>query len=84
VVPKRKRSYGLLLANFAGEEQKSRVGNQSECRVIFLYTDDFERDYQSFLEDDIKIVRPRRKESFGEILVFEDLYGNMWDLIKSV
>lgn len=83
VAPKGNGHCALLLAKAVGEEQKSRVGNQTGGRVfLFLYTDDFEEDYQRLIRNDIKIVRPRRKESYGDVLVFEDLYGNLWDLIK--
>ena len=83
VAPKGNGHCALLLAKAVGEEQKSRVGNQTGGRVfLFLYTDDFEEDYLRLIRHDIKIVRPRRKESYGEVLVFEDLYGNLWDLIK--
>jgi len=83
VSPKGNGHCALLLAKAVGDEQISKVGNQTGGRVfLFLYTDDFERDYQLLISHDIKIIRPRRKESYGEILVFEDLYGNLWDLIK--
>lgn len=83
VAPKGNGHCALLFAKAVGEEQKSRVGNQTGGRVfLFLYTDDFEEDYQRLIRNDIKIVRPRRKESYGDVLVFEDLYGNLWDLIK--
>lgn len=83
VAPKGNGHCALLLAKAVGEEQKSRVGNQTGGRVfLFLYTDDFEEDYQRLIRNDIKIVRQRRKESYGDVLVFEDLYGNLWDLIK--
>lgn len=85
VAPKGNGSCRLLLAKALGDEQISRVGNQTGGRVfLFLYTDDFERDYQRLISHDIKIIRPRRKESYGEILVFEDLYGNLWDLIEPI
>jgi catechol 2,3-dioxygenase-like lactoylglutathione lyase family enzyme len=73
----------LLLAKAANEEQKSRVGNQTGGRVfLFLYTDDFDRDYQNLLEHDITIVRQPVKEIYGTVAVFADLYGNLWDLIE--
>ena len=74
----------LLLAKAATDEQKSRVGNQTGGRVfLFLYTDDFARDYQNLLNQQIKIVREPSVESYGTVAVFEDLYGNLWDLIQS-
>jgi catechol 2,3-dioxygenase-like lactoylglutathione lyase family enzyme len=73
----------LLLAQAATEEQKSRVGNQTGGRVfLFLYTDDFWRDYNNMLEQKINFVRPPVKEDYGTVAVFEDLYGNLWDLIE--
>ena len=73
----------LLLAKAVTEEQSSRVGNQTGGRVfLFLYTDDLYRDYQNLLEQKIKIVREPSAESFGTVLVFSDLYGNLWDLIE--
>jgi len=73
----------LLLAKAASEEQLSRVGNQTGGRVfLFLYTDDFSRDYQNLLEQNIRIVSEPRVESYGKVVVFADLYGNLWDLIE--
>ncbi|MBY0432512.1 MAG: VOC family protein [Cyclobacteriaceae bacterium] len=72
----------LLLAKAVGEEQVSRIGNQTGGRVfLFLHTDDFWRDYQNLLDHDINIVRPPSQEVYGTVAVFEDLYGNRWDLI---
>ena len=73
----------LLLAQAATEEQKSRVGNQTGGRVfLFLYTDDFWRDYNAMIEKKINFVRPPVKEPYGTVAVFEDLYGNLWDFIE--
>ena len=73
----------LLLAKAANDEQSSRIGNQTGGRVfLFLYTDDFERDYQNLLKHEIKIVRQPVDEIWGRVLVFSDLYGNHWDLIE--
>ena len=73
----------LLLAKAANEEQKSRVGNQTGGRVfLFLHTDNFERDYQNLLDNQIEIVRQPQKESYGTVAVFKDLYGNLWDLVE--
>lgn len=73
----------LLLAKAANEEQQSRVGDQTGGRVfLFLYTDDFERDYQTYLSRGIEFVRPPVKEEYGTVAVFKDLYGNLWDLIE--
>ena len=74
---------GLLLAKAANEEQASRIGNQTGGRVfLFLYTDDFDRDYKNLLDHKITIVRPPATEEYGKVLVFADLYGNLWDLIE--
>ncbi len=73
----------LLLAKAANEEQQSRVGNQTGGRVfLFLYTDDFERDHQNLLQQNVTIVREPVAETWGRVLVFADLYGNLWDLIE--
>jgi catechol 2,3-dioxygenase-like lactoylglutathione lyase family enzyme len=72
----------LLLAKAATPEQETRVGNQTGGRVfLFLHTDDFDRDYQHLLDQDIRIVRTPAVEDYGKVAVFEDLYGNRWDLI---
>ena len=83
VAPKGDGNCCLLLAQAATEEQKSRVGNQTGGRVfLFLYTDDFWRDYNNMLEKKINFVLPPVKEEYGTVAVFEDLYGNLWDLIE--
>jgi catechol 2,3-dioxygenase-like lactoylglutathione lyase family enzyme len=83
VAPPGSEGCRLLLAKASGEEQLSRIGNQTGGRVfLFLHTDDFERDYQNLLEQNIRIVRTPVKEAYGTVAVFEDLYGNLWDLIQ--
>ena len=83
VKPKGEGQCCLLLAQAANNEQKSRVGNQTGGRVfLFLYTDDFWRDYNEMLNKKINFVRPPVKEIYGTVAVFEDLYGNLWDLIE--
>jgi len=73
----------LLLARAASEEQSSRIGNQTGGRVfLFLYTDDFYRDYRRMLEEKIRFIREPAVESYGTVAVFQDLYGNLWDLIE--
>ena len=85
VAPKGDGQCSLLLAQAANEEQKSRAGNQTGGRVfLFLYTDDFWRDYDNMLEKKLNFVRPPVKENYGTVAVFEDLYGNLWDLIEPV
>ncbi len=72
----------LLLAKAVGEEQISRIGNQTGGRVfLFLYTDDFERDYKHYQERGVVFVRPPAMEPWGTVGVLKDLYGNLWDLI---
>jgi predicted enzyme related to lactoylglutathione lyase len=83
VSPQGSNGCALLLAKAANNEQKSSVGNQTGGRVfLFLETDDFERDYQNLLKNNIKIVREPMVEDYGTVAVFEDLYGNLWDLIQ--
>lgn len=73
----------ILLARAATKEQKSRIGNQTGGRVfLFLSTDNLKRDYQNLLDNEIKIVRQPIDEAYGTVAVFEDLYGNLWDLIE--
>ena len=73
----------LLLAKASTEEQKIQIGNQAGGRVfLFLHTNDIERDYQNLLKNDIEIVREKTSELWGTVLVFKDLYGNLWDLIE--
>lgn len=73
----------LLLAKAASVEQQSRVGNQTGGRVfLFLYTDDLDRDHANLLQHSITIVRQPVQETWGKVLVFADLYGNLWDLIE--
>lgn len=82
VKPKGQDGCCLLLAKASNEEQQSRVGNQTGGRVfLFLHTDDFERDFQNLLDNQIEIVRQPSKEEYGTVAVFKDLYGNLWDLI---
>jgi catechol 2,3-dioxygenase-like lactoylglutathione lyase family enzyme len=83
VRPKGANECSLLLAKGANEEQKSRIGNQTGGRVfLFLHTDNFERDYQNLIDKNIKIVREPSTEEYGKVAVFEDLYGNLWDLME--
>jgi catechol 2,3-dioxygenase-like lactoylglutathione lyase family enzyme len=73
----------LLLARAATTEQESRVGNQTGGRVsLFLETDDFQRDYAALRDRGVVFARPPRKESYGTVAVFLDLYGNQVDLIE--
>jgi catechol 2,3-dioxygenase-like lactoylglutathione lyase family enzyme len=81
--PKGASECSILLAKAANDEQKKFIGNQSGGRVfLFLYTDNFKRDYQNLLDNEVKIVRKPSLETYGTVAVFEDLYGNLWDLIE--
>ncbi|MFN8282795.1 MAG: VOC family protein [Chitinophagales bacterium] len=85
VAPKGESECCILLAKASNEEQQSRVGNQTGGRVfLFLYTDNFQRDYQNLLDNNITIVREPESQPHGKVLVFADLYGNLWDLIEPV
>ena len=82
VRPKGALECSILLAKASNEEQKTRIGNQTGGRVfLFLQTDDFWHDYKTLLEKGINFVREPIKEDYGTVAVFEDLYGNLWDLI---
>lgn len=73
----------ILLARAVGDEQLSRVGNQTGGRVfLFLYTDDFWRDYQTYVDRGVEFVREPKTEDYGIVAVFRDLYGNLWDLVQ--
>ena len=73
----------LLLARASKPEQEPFVGNQTGGRVfLFLQTDDFWRDYNEMMSLKINFVRAPKTESYGTVAVFEDLYGNLWDLIE--
>lgn len=73
----------LLLAKGVGDEQKSRIGNQTGGRVfLFLKTDDFWRDYESMVDKGVTFTREPKTEEYGIVAVFADLYGNLWDLVE--
>lgn len=83
VVSPGENSCQLLLAKAADEQQGSRVGDQTGGRVfLFMYTDDIDSYEIRLRKEDIRIVRGPVTESFGKVIVFEDLYGNKWDLIQ--
>lgn len=83
VAPKGGGACQLLLAKGVGDEQQSRIGNQTGGRVfLFLETDDFWRDYNIYVEREIEFARPPKVEDYGTVAVFKDLYGNLWDLIE--
>ena len=73
----------LLLARASSPEQETRIGNQTGGRVfLFLYTDDFWRDYHAYTAKGVTFVRPPSDEPYGIVAVFLDLYGNRWDLVQ--
>ena len=73
----------LLLARASNNEQEAFIGNQSGGRVfLFLATDDFHRDHADMLEKGITFVRAPKVMDYGTVAVFEDLYGNLWDLVQ--
>ena len=73
----------LLLGRATSEEQSSRIGNQTGGRVfLFLFTDDFWRDFHAYKGKGVAFVREPKEESYGTVAVFEDLYGNLWDLLQ--
>lgn len=73
----------LLLARAATPEQEAFIGNQAGGRIfLFLRTDDFWRDYQAMRAEGITFVREPQRAEYGTVAVFEDLYGNRWDLVE--
>jgi len=83
VTPKGTEGTALLLAKAANSTQASRVGDQTGGRVfLFLYTDDFSTDYRTLLMKGVVFEEEPRKEPYGRVAVFRDLYGNRWDLIE--
>lgn len=82
VAPPGARETGLLLARAATDDQRAAVGRQSGGRVfLFLQTDDFDRDHAAFSQRGVAFTEAPRDEGYGRVAVFEDLYGNRWDLI---
>ena len=74
----------ILLARASNEEQSSRIGNQTGGRVfLFLFTDDFWRDFESYKAKGVVFVREPTEAPYGTVAVFQDLYGNLWDLLQS-
>lgn len=83
VAPPGAQECSLLLAKAANDQQSQSVGNQSGGRVfLFLFTEDFARDYEKLKSRNVKFVRPQQEYDYGTVAVFEDLYGNMWDLLQ--
>ena len=83
IAPKGSGNSQILLAKAQGAKQQSRIGNQTGGRVfLFLQTDNFDRDYSNLISNTINIIREPKDEPYGKVCVFEDLYGNLWDLIE--
>lgn len=83
VAPPGSESTVLLLARASTPEQESFIGKQTGGRVfLFLQTDDFWRDYKRMSSLGIRFIREPKVEPYGTVAVFEDLYGNLWDLIE--
>ena len=83
VAPRGSNGANLLLARASTAEQEACIGKQTGGRVfLFLSTDDFWRDYNEMRSTGIKFVREPKNEPYGTVAVFEDLYGNLWDLIE--
>ncbi len=83
VAPPGASECSLLLARAADDRQRACVGNQGGGRVfLFLFTDDFWRDYHRMIEKGVRFVREPQTEAYGTVAVFEDLYGNRWDLLE--
>jgi catechol 2,3-dioxygenase-like lactoylglutathione lyase family enzyme len=83
VAPPGSSGTNLLLARASTPEQGAVIGNQTGGRVfLFLGTDDFRRDYNEMRSSGIRFVREPKTERYGTVAVFEDLYGNLWDLIQ--
>ncbi|MGF1714747.1 VOC family protein [Photobacterium chitinilyticum] len=83
VSPPGSNGAAILLAKASKTEQEAFIGNQSGGRVfLFLSTDDFWRDYNRMKAEGINFVREAKKQDYGTVAVFEDLYGNLWDLLE--
>lgn len=83
--PKGESSCNLLLAQADGNEQSKIIGIQTEGRVfLFLNTDDFWHDYKNMMAVRVQFKEEPREEAYGTVAVFEDLYGNLWDLIQPI
>ena len=83
IAPKGSGECCLLLAKAANLEQEARIGDQTGGRVfLFLYTDNFRRDYETMMKEGVEFVREPKIETYGTVAVFKDLYGNLWDLLE--
>ncbi len=83
LAPPGARETRLLLAKADGAAQQARIGDQTGGRVaLFLHTDDFWRDHRRMIEAGVRFAETPREEVYGTVAVFEDLYGNRWDLLE--
>lgn len=83
ITPKGTNSCKILLAKATNQQQELSIGNQTGGRVfLFLHTIDIENDFVFLKNNNVKIVRPISDEPYGKVFVFEDLYGNLWDVIE--
>ncbi|SHG34782.1 VOC family protein [Flagellimonas flava] len=83
VVSPKNSEAGLVLGKAVGPEQEATIGNQTGGRVfLFLHTNDFWSDYQSMQDKGVMFTENPREEDYGTVVVFQDLYGNLWDLLE--
>jgi catechol 2,3-dioxygenase-like lactoylglutathione lyase family enzyme len=83
VAPPHSHGTKLLLARASTPEEETRVGNQTGGRVfLFLHSEDFWRDYRAMIARGVEFCEAPREETYGTVVVFEDLYGNKWDLLQ--
>ncbi|HEV2396387.1 MAG TPA: VOC family protein [Candidatus Sulfotelmatobacter sp.] len=83
IAPPNSNGTKILLAKASNPTEESRIGNQTGGRVfLFLHTDDFWQDYNAMTKRGVKFVRQPKEEDYGTVAVFEDLYGNRWDLLE--
>lgn len=83
IAPPGAKEVKILLAKASSPEEINHIGNQTGGRVfLFLHTDDFDRDYKGLKEKGVNFVREPKAEGYGTVAVFEDLYGNKWDLLQ--
>jgi catechol 2,3-dioxygenase-like lactoylglutathione lyase family enzyme len=83
VAPPGSTGAGLVLGRAVNDDQASRIGRQTGGRVfLFLYTDDFWRDFNAYRSRGVRFVRDPAEQPYGTVAVFEDLYGNLWDLVQ--
>jgi len=83
IAPTGAKECSILLAKAANDGQMATIGNQTGGRVfLFLFTDNFWRDYNKMIDRNINFIREPKEENYGLVAVFEDLYGNLWDLLQ--